>query len=107
MLKLQAIYNVIIIQDSDKEQAMMENNITAKSAIECLKKHKEERKHDFIVLMGAADKAIEALEKQIPKEPVIREELYHCPRCSGGGSTIYGDQYCCECGQALDWSEEE
>ena len=36
----------------------MTNNITAKSAIECLKKHKEERRHDFIVLTGAADKAI-------------------------------------------------
>lgn len=85
----------------------MENNITAKSAIECLKKHKEERKHDFIVLMGAVDKAVEALEKQIPKEPVIKEELYHCPCCGDGLLIMYGNQYCCECGQAFDWSDEE
>ena len=83
----------------------MTNNITAKSAIECLKKHKEERKHDFIVLTGAVDKAIEALERQIPRKPIIKEELYHCPKCNDAGAIIYDDKYCSVCGQALDWNE--
>ena len=56
--------------------------------------------------------AIEALEKQIPKKP---EEIRHfrmcnsyaglCPVCNGGANSEF--QYCGDCGQKLDWSEEE
>lgn len=63
--------------------------------------------------------AVKAVEKQIPKK-VRREfksidkaitcfEVELCPRC---GKNIYDDEvevsyyeYCPECGQALDWSE--
>lgn len=49
---------------------------------------------------------IEALEKQIPKKPVKRIvekwTYYHCPICED----ITLRDYCGNCGQALDWSEE-
>ena len=94
----------------------MTNNITAKSAVECLKKHKEERRHDFIVLTGAVDKAIEALEKQIPKKPQANGKYnFNCPNCNGDLGIeredifVYGmtpPAMCERCGQALDWSDE-
>lgn len=59
--------------------------------------------------------ACEALEKQIPKKPLVSiEELgmhrWRCPNCNGYGTTEdYGgwNDYCCDCGQAIDWGEEE
>jgi len=73
----------------------------------------------------ALDMAIEALEKQIPKEPIeeahnaktISYNLY-CPTCGkiiGYRGTITGriaqkygnEDYCGKCGQAIDWSEDE
>lgn len=58
--------------------------------------------------------AIEALEKQIPKEPIEKEVIGvsmsgykykgQCPKCS---STVlqYVGNYCPKCGQAIDWSD--
>lgn len=48
--------------------------------------------------------AIEALEKQIPKKPI---EL-NCPRCRFNGidNSWWVFTYCPECGQAIDWSED-
>lgn len=59
--------------------------------------------------------AIEALEKRIPKKPIAREHnelrgeiLFHCPTCDDDfNCNEYEDSYCAECGQAIDWSEEE
>lgn len=91
----------------------MKINITVKSAIEWLKAHKKERRHDFIVIMGAVDKAIEALEKQMPKKPILDKEqtmryvtTYTCPACGKGLTGTKVCSYCYHCGQALDWSEE-
>ena len=57
--------------------------------------------------------AVEALEKQIPMNVVNFENACDtygdCPRC-GESHWFEGDdafKYCPECGQALDWSEEE
>lgn len=65
-------------------------------------------------------KAIEALEKQIPKKPDLsphsdyddHERRYLCSCCQNAisGLTIYDKdnlyhQYCFHCGQAIDWSE--
>lgn len=56
---------------------------------------------------------IKALEKQIPKKPYDVDtecKTFDCPACL---SKLYADEdvrdctYCCVCGQALDWSEEE
>lgn len=57
-----------------------------------------------------------ALEKQIPKKPIGKEVIGvsttgykykgQCPKCV---STVlqYKDNYCPNCGQALDWSKVE
>ena len=55
----------------------------------------------------AIDMAIDALEKQIPKEVVIKKidegiEMFYCPRCHVRFIRT-GMKYCGECGQALDW----
>ena len=59
-----------------------------------------------IYITEALDLAMEALEKQIPKKLVIGEELYHCPGCGEKDAILQGDNYCFNCGQALDWSDE-
>lgn len=68
----------------------------------------------------AIDEAINALEKQIPKKPImmpyyedIEEEYLCCPTCG----EILTDRipmdnkdfyfHCLNCGQKLDWSDEE
>ena len=55
--------------------------------------------------------AIDALEKQIKKTPVLHHDSlcipdwgYMCPRC-GNKELFSGDRFC-ECGQRLDWSED-
>lgn len=46
---------------------------------------------------------VEALEKQIPKKLTVSEEIYCCPRCGENAAILQGDNYCFNCGQALDW----
>lgn len=58
-------------------------------------------------LIQALYMAINALEKQIPKKLPIVEELYHCPNCGEKDAVLQGDNYCFNCGQALDWSDEK
>ena len=52
------------------------------------------------------NKAIEALEKQIPKKPY---DIVHCPLCKIEVELqpIDTEQvtYCLHCGQAIDWSD--
>ena len=60
-------------------------------------------------LMLAIDMAVEALEKQMPKEVVTQRidegiELRYCPRCHVHFIRT-GMKYCGECGQALDWDD--
>ena len=60
---------------------------------------------------NARERAISALEKQIPKEVVIRKrdegiELRYCPCCHV--RFIRTGMNCCgNCGQALDWGDTE
>ena len=59
------------------------------------------------------DHVINALEKQIPKKVVVDNvdpngeflSLRYCPSC-GVRFIQYGMNYCGNCGQKLDWSEE-
>ena len=62
-------------------------------------------------------KAIEALEKQVPKTPNYEGDGYwdgelvydtwFCPNCGKDYEVDYDDyKYCPECGQAIDWSDE-
>lgn len=62
------------------------------------------------------DMAIEALEKQIPKKPIIRPwDSAKCPSCNAELSEDLGDGYykhwkylkVCDCGQRLDWENED
>ena len=58
----------------------------------------------------AIETAIEALEKQIPKKPIDNEECkwFECPTCGMIVARYYnGTAHHCECGQAIDWSDEE
>lgn len=49
--------------------------------------------------------AIQALEKQVAKKPVDKIMFEECPNC--GSVEIANCRYCCECGQKIDWSDEE
>jgi hypothetical protein len=65
--------------------------------------------------------SINALEKQIPKKPIVDPanlcdfQNFHCPKCNQkiiarlDGEWIAGklQNYCDKCGQALDWSDTE
>ena len=60
----------------------------------------------------AVEKAIQALEKQIPKKVVEGKNIYLCPNCGANAETDCGDDmldyrlnYCDNCGQKLDWSD--
>ena len=72
------------------------------------------------VLRDAVDVAIQALEKQIPKKPIMKqcfedleEEYLCCPTCGeiltdripADNKTFYF--HCMNCAQKLDWSDEE
>ena len=52
--------------------------------------------------------AKKTLEKQTPKKPEIDIwEKTICPNCGEWVGWDYKSKYCCDCGQALDWSNEE
>lgn len=53
--------------------------------------------------------SIKALEKQIPVKPIKNKfdpYQWFCPNCDsiiGTDGQEYETNYCCDCGQALDW----
>ena len=58
-------------------------------------------------VVEARDMAIQAIEKQIPKKPKTddRYVMYICPCCNDFIKVSHN--YCPNCGQKLDWSDEE
>ena len=57
--------------------------------------------------------AIQALEKQIAKKPIKSENqvvryvnTYYCPTCELGITGTNIVKWCYNCGQKLDWSDE-
>ena len=54
--------------------------------------------------------AADALEKQIPKKPIMRKDVaetyYICSECEMEVDR-FDDNYCSDCGHKLDWSSEE
>lgn len=44
------------------------------------------------------------LKKQIPKKIEFDGNQLICPNCGNGTDILFGDKYCVECGQHLDWS---
>ena len=75
----------------------------------------------YVTYVNAPDleMAIKALEKQIPKKPTYEGDGYApdgmfiwgewiCPCCGRRYEVDYDDyDYCPDCGQKLDWSNEE
>ena len=58
----------------------------------------------------ALEKAMSALEKQIPKKPTVYDSVPHgrCPSCRNAVRMYCDDpknKYCIWCGQALDWGK--
>ncbi len=56
----------------------------------------------------ANEMAVQALEKQVPKKPDFTEdkEFALCSCCNGKG-LLDKQKYCDNCGQKLDWSDED
>lgn len=83
--------------------------MTDKEALEMLQEERLMTFYRFPALNEAVLKAIEALEKQIPKKPTIKKSCkvnaftLRCPNCE---AVLQADSPCCRyCGQALDWSD--
>ena len=52
--------------------------------------------------------AMNALDRQIPKKPEIKDGYYVCPVCGVYQETSEGNPpYCINCGQRLLWEVEE
>ena len=79
-----------------------------------------EHGHEMLEVFGGdterfAMTAIRALEKQIPMKPISRwtgnETVVECPNCKKYPFDLseyqWARQFCGNCGQAIDWSEEE
>ena len=74
-----------------------------KEAIEMLKAVKGYVKYGGVD--ESINMAISALEKQIPKKPKLYRRSYWCSVCEG--RITAGKNYCGNCGQTIDWSDEE
>ena len=61
---------------------------------------------NFEPMKTAVEKLYEYEQRDIPMKIIIDEEygLSHCPNCGNGTDILFGDKYCVECGQHLDWS---
>ena len=91
--------------------------MTESKAVELLKNNEERRTAGTYIVVKHL--SIIALEKQIPKKPIIKQgkycNAYHCPVCNGYIRSINTrievildeNIFCGVCGQKLDWSDEE
>lgn len=65
----------------------------------------------YVIHKGICERAIQALEKQMPKEPIKQDEdCLECPNCdsfigyeSECKDEHYRVEYCPNCGQAIKW----
>ena len=84
--------------------------MTENEAIEVIKSNRPTS--GYVLLNEALGTAINALKKQIPKKPHKNFEKFSGVWCScgkylGKGYFVDKPSYCTDCGQKLDWSEEE
>nr|DAV33324.1 MAG TPA: PROTEIN/RNA Complex, archaeal, ribosomal, 50S, protein.0A [Caudoviricetes sp.] len=76
--------------------------------------NKDEWKKKYLKEALACDSGSKALEKQIPCKPEeyvpdFPYNIFSTQKCSKCGTPIIGNKiskYCSECGQKLDWGEE-
>lgn len=82
------------------------------------KEYLELQKARFIIAMApemllATNEAISALGKQVPKKPEYYDngDYARCTECGNDnfeyGINNWGCKYCPDCGQALDWGDDE
>lgn len=98
----------------------MNEKMTAEKAIEQLNSlmndrenhvHRDDFDDMFLQDIEACKAGIQALEKQVPKKVIWKNEIFlwaYCPNC---GNDICDEdnvelKFCTDCGQALDWSED-
>ena len=74
--------------------------------------NKDEWQKKYLKEAWACDSGAKALEKQIPKKPIILDVSivginWECPLCGTQvvSDTEGRDKYCSECGCKFDWSE--
>lgn len=80
--------------------------MTAEEAIQTIEAAKAEVEWNYPLDYAAAfDLAIEALEKQIPKKPIINKRKIQC--VNGHNQPTQHYKYFPMCGQLMDWSETE
>ena len=99
--------------DEIVEKILIERNKTVDNMISVeIQKIATENGIDTKIILN--EKAIvSALEKQIPKKPthIFDDDSAECPACGNAnfeyGINNWGCKYCPDCGQALDWSENE
>ena len=68
--------------------------------------------YDWEEMMEVRNISMQALEKQIPKKPKKNFEKFSgvwcdCGKYLGKGYFVNKTTYCPDCGQKLDWSDEE
>lgn len=87
--------------------------MTAKEAIQTIKAAKAEVEWNYPLDYAAAfEMTIKAVEKQIPYklEPIasVKAHVPVCGKCRGVMDLMQGElNYCPNCGQRLDWGDEE
>lgn len=78
--------------------------MTYEEAMTMLVNHQAWARSESHRYADAVDVAIECIEKQISRKPTLQNNQHEkCPNC---GSFIIME-YCANCGQKIDWSEEE
>lgn len=74
---------------------------------ECKKEHEQLREWleelQQYRQIGTVDECREAMERMIPKKPVVIEMQNTCPNCSCNIHRNYWN--CKECGQTIDWGK--
>ena len=58
-------------------------------------------------MLGTAKELRESKEKQRAKKPLANKYYYFCSNCGTRRSIKQKHKFCHDCGQAIDWSEEE
>lgn len=81
--------------------------MTYEEAIKAIKVAKAEVEWNYdLNYQIALDMAIEAIEKQIPKKPMVwANGTKHCPVCDAELDFAF-NQYTCQCGQSISRSHE-
>lgn len=83
--------------------------MTIQEAIEWQKAFKRTYKSTPSDVDDACDMAISALKEQLPKKPIVIENVlynhYKCPRYND--YICVGDPQCLKCEQVLDWSDTD